>query len=213
MGRDRRLQCLPHRGQRSPPQRATAHRHGAHLTGRRNQEAHARRMGARIPQRLGQSRPRLHHHLRRQRRSAERRLPSRGRQRPPLGARPREGPSSPTTTSSLVGPFRPTWQGTVKRAPDIRPEELAGWDSPILPRRSSNPLTGGPLLRQRPNIGVVPEPGVSMAPAIAARTIVHVLELRASSQLEGLVKKAAHVFVQLLQLLLRIQKALRHRIR
>ncbi len=39
----------------------------------------------------------------------------------------------PDNDVSLVGPFRPTWQGTVKRAPDIRPEELAGWDSPILP--------------------------------------------------------------------------------
>jgi len=34
---------------------------------------------------------------------------------------------------SFVGPFRPTWLGTTKRAKDIKPEEVAGWDSPILP--------------------------------------------------------------------------------
>ena len=34
---------------------------------------------------------------------------------------------------SLVGPFRPTWHGGTRRAKDIKPEELAGWDSPILP--------------------------------------------------------------------------------
>jgi hypothetical protein len=39
----------------------------------------------------------------------------------------------PDNEIGLVGPFRPTWMGTVKRAQDIRPEELAGWDSPILP--------------------------------------------------------------------------------
>ncbi len=34
---------------------------------------------------------------------------------------------------SLVGPFRPTWHGGAKRAKDIKPEALAGWDTPILP--------------------------------------------------------------------------------
>jgi hypothetical protein len=33
----------------------------------------------------------------------------------------------------LVGPFRPTWHGGAKRAWDIKPEELAGWETPILP--------------------------------------------------------------------------------
>jgi type 1 glutamine amidotransferase len=33
----------------------------------------------------------------------------------------------------LVGPFRPTWHGGAKRARDIKPEELAGWETPILP--------------------------------------------------------------------------------
>jgi len=39
----------------------------------------------------------------------------------------------PDNDISLVGPFRPTWHGGAKRAKDIKPEELAGWDSPILP--------------------------------------------------------------------------------
>lgn len=39
----------------------------------------------------------------------------------------------PDNEIGFVGPFRPTWMGTVKRAKDITPEELAGWDSPILP--------------------------------------------------------------------------------
>ena len=34
---------------------------------------------------------------------------------------------------SFVGPFRPTWHGGTKRAKDIKPEELAGWEAPILP--------------------------------------------------------------------------------
>ncbi len=39
----------------------------------------------------------------------------------------------PGNDINLVGPFRPTWHGGTKRAKDIKPEELAGWDSPILP--------------------------------------------------------------------------------
>jgi len=39
----------------------------------------------------------------------------------------------PENDISLVGPYRPTWHGGAKRARDIKPEELAGWDSPILP--------------------------------------------------------------------------------
>jgi hypothetical protein len=34
---------------------------------------------------------------------------------------------------SLVGQLRPTFHGGAKRAKDVKPEELAGWDSPILP--------------------------------------------------------------------------------
>ncbi|MEA3210458.1 MAG: hypothetical protein QOE70_3515 [Chthoniobacter sp.] len=33
----------------------------------------------------------------------------------------------------FVGPFRPTWLGGVKRAAGVKPEDLAGWDSPIWP--------------------------------------------------------------------------------
>ena len=39
----------------------------------------------------------------------------------------------PGNDISFVGPFRPTWHGGAKRAKDIKPEELAGWDAPILP--------------------------------------------------------------------------------
>jgi len=39
----------------------------------------------------------------------------------------------PDMDVSIVGPFRPTWLGDVKRAPQVKPEDLAGWDTPILP--------------------------------------------------------------------------------
>jgi Trehalose utilisation len=39
----------------------------------------------------------------------------------------------PDLTTTLVGPYRPTWMGVHKRAKDINPESLSGWDSPILP--------------------------------------------------------------------------------
>ena len=39
----------------------------------------------------------------------------------------------PNNDIGIVGPFRPTWHGGAKRARDIRPDELAGWNSPILP--------------------------------------------------------------------------------
>ena len=44
-----------------------------------------------------------------------------------------ENSIQPDNDISLVGPFRPTWHGGAKRARDIKPEDLAGWDSPILP--------------------------------------------------------------------------------
>jgi lipopolysaccharide/colanic/teichoic acid biosynthesis glycosyltransferase len=34
---------------------------------------------------------------------------------------------------SLVGPYRPTWLGTLKRAGHVKPQDLAGYDSPIWP--------------------------------------------------------------------------------
>ena len=39
----------------------------------------------------------------------------------------------PDMDISIVGPYRPTWLGDVKRAEHVKPEDLAGWDSPILP--------------------------------------------------------------------------------
>ena len=44
-----------------------------------------------------------------------------------------ESAIQPGNNVSLVGPLRPTFHGGAKRAKDIKPEELAGWDSPILP--------------------------------------------------------------------------------
>ncbi len=38
----------------------------------------------------------------------------------------------PDMDVSIVGPYRPTWLGDVKRAEHVKPEDLAGWDSPIL---------------------------------------------------------------------------------
>ena len=39
----------------------------------------------------------------------------------------------PDNDISFVGPYRPTWHGGAKRAKGIKPEDLAGWDTPILP--------------------------------------------------------------------------------
>ncbi len=35
--------------------------------------------------------------------------------------------------TALVGPYRPSWRGVNKRASNVKPEDLGGWDSPILP--------------------------------------------------------------------------------
>ncbi len=40
----------------------------------------------------------------------------------------------PKLNIAFVGPFQPTWgRGGGRRAPGTRPEDLAGWDSPIIP--------------------------------------------------------------------------------
>jgi hypothetical protein len=39
----------------------------------------------------------------------------------------------PDMDTSIVGPYRPTWHGGIKRATGVKPEDLAGWDSPIWP--------------------------------------------------------------------------------
>lgn len=39
----------------------------------------------------------------------------------------------PDMDISLVGPYRPTWMGTNKRSAHVKPADLAGWDTPILP--------------------------------------------------------------------------------
>ncbi len=44
-----------------------------------------------------------------------------------------EGQIKPTAEISFVGPFRPTWMGVNRRAASVKPSDLAGWDSPILP--------------------------------------------------------------------------------
>lgn len=44
-----------------------------------------------------------------------------------------EGAIKPNANISFVGPIRPTWMGVNKRSAHIKPEALAGWDSPILP--------------------------------------------------------------------------------
>ena len=44
-----------------------------------------------------------------------------------------ENAIKPDNDISLVGPLRPTFHGGTQRAKDVKPEQLAGWDSPILP--------------------------------------------------------------------------------
>ncbi len=41
----------------------------------------------------------------------------------------------PDNDIRLVGPYRPTWAGSVKREKNVLPEQLADWDSPILPEK------------------------------------------------------------------------------
>ena len=44
-----------------------------------------------------------------------------------------EAAIKPDLNTSLVGPYRPTWMGVNRRSPNVKPEDLRGWDSPILP--------------------------------------------------------------------------------
>ena len=44
-----------------------------------------------------------------------------------------ESSIKPDLNIDLVGPFRPTWMNVNKRSPHVKPEDLAGWDTPILP--------------------------------------------------------------------------------
>ena len=44
-----------------------------------------------------------------------------------------EAAIKPAADISFVGPFRPTWMGTNKRTPHVKPEDLAGWEMPIPP--------------------------------------------------------------------------------
>jgi len=39
----------------------------------------------------------------------------------------------PDLETALVGPYRQTWRGVHKRAAQVKPEDLAGWDAPIMP--------------------------------------------------------------------------------
>ena len=48
-----------------------------------------------------------------------------------------EAAIKPDADISFVGPFRPTWHGGTKRAANVKPENLAGWDTPILPETIS----------------------------------------------------------------------------
>jgi len=44
-----------------------------------------------------------------------------------------ESAIKPDNNISIVGIYRPSWLGGVKRAGNVKPEDLAGWDSPIWP--------------------------------------------------------------------------------
>jgi hypothetical protein len=44
-----------------------------------------------------------------------------------------EASIQPDLNTSLVGPYRPTWMNVNKRAASVKPEDLASYDSPILP--------------------------------------------------------------------------------
>jgi hypothetical protein len=44
-----------------------------------------------------------------------------------------EAAIKPDLDIAFVGPYRPTWMGTNRRAGGVKPEDLAGWDAPLLP--------------------------------------------------------------------------------
>ena len=44
-----------------------------------------------------------------------------------------EGAITAELDTNIVGPYRPTWMGKTKRNPHVKPEDLAGWDTPVLP--------------------------------------------------------------------------------
>ncbi len=44
-----------------------------------------------------------------------------------------EAALKPVLNTSLVGPYRPPWMGVNKRSPRVKPEDLQGWDTPLLP--------------------------------------------------------------------------------
>jgi len=46
-----------------------------------------------------------------------------------------ESAIKPEMDVSFVGPYRPTWLGENKRAAGVKPEDLAGWDTPIWPEK------------------------------------------------------------------------------
>ena len=46
-----------------------------------------------------------------------------------------ESQIKPESDISFVGAYRPTWHGGTKRAAGVKPEDIAGWDAPILPEK------------------------------------------------------------------------------
>lgn len=44
-----------------------------------------------------------------------------------------EAAIKPDLKTDLVGPFNPTWLGTLRRSGSVKPSDLAGYDSPLLP--------------------------------------------------------------------------------
>jgi hypothetical protein len=46
-----------------------------------------------------------------------------------------ESAIKPDSDISIVGVYRPTWHGGAKRAANVKPENLAGWDAAILPEK------------------------------------------------------------------------------
>jgi hypothetical protein len=46
-----------------------------------------------------------------------------------------ENAIKPDAEIAFVGPYHPSWMGGFHRAPGVKPEDLAGWDSPIWPEK------------------------------------------------------------------------------
>ena len=134
LGGDRRVCCRPDRRQRNSAHGPAAAGQDAGFPRRYQEKGDARRVGSHVHVVERQAGPRLHPGTyglfgRSRERDGFRRLLVNA----VYWAVGLESQITPTLEIGLVGPLRPTWSGVNKRAAHVKPSDLAGWDSPIMP--------------------------------------------------------------------------------